>query len=313
MKWNLGIVAAGLLVLAAGSAEHASAQLLNGGFETPDASAGDVAGATDWITFNGVFTTSIIGPDSIALHAHTGLQSVKTFGPFGAPGGGAGGSQTVPAAPGETWVGGIYGLNSSLDSLTAPDFGVFKIEFLDAGFALAAGGLAGVDIFESADSINTNTPHDVWKYLGVGTAPAPVGTAWARAVFVKVDLDGCPPCGAGSIFWDDAFMGEESQVVGVPPSNPEMNFVVHQNEPNPFNPTTSIRFELTQSDDVELSVYDVSGRKVITLIQEQLAAGPHETAWNGESAAGTPVRSGVYFYVLTSSTGKESRAMTLVR
>ena len=58
----------------------------------------------------------------------------------------------------------------------------------------------GIDVFES-NQINAATPFDTWTLLGVGTAPAPAGTAWARAVIVKVAVDGF---NGGSIFWDDA-------------------------------------------------------------------------------------------------------------
>jgi hypothetical protein len=179
-----------------GMAGPASAQLLNPGFESPDASGGDVPGTQDWITFNNVFTT--------AGAFRSGTQSLKTFGPF-VPGGGSGAVQALPAQPGDTWVGEIYALNASFDPIDNVDFGVYKIEFLDVNFELAAGGIFGVDFFES-NQINGTTPLDVWTLLGVGTAPAPANTAWAQAVIVKVDIDGAQ---GGSIFWDDASLGIE--------------------------------------------------------------------------------------------------------
>jgi len=100
------------------------------------------------------------------LH-RSGTQCLKTFGPF-VQGGGSGGTQALPAAPGETWVGEIYALNSSTDPIDNVDFGVYKIEFRDASGQLAAGGLFGVDIFES-NPINATTPQDTWTLLGVGT------------------------------------------------------------------------------------------------------------------------------------------------
>ena len=108
--------------------------------------------------------------------------------------------QSLPAAPGQTWVGEIYALNASLDPIDNADFGVYKIEFRDVNGNLAAGGVFGVDVFES-NPINASAPIDQWQLLGVGTAPAPAGTAFAQAVLVKVDIDGGQ---GGSIFWDDA-------------------------------------------------------------------------------------------------------------
>ena len=178
-------------LLTAGLTAGASAQLLNPGFENPDASGGDVPGTADWDTFNDVFTT--------AQFARSGSQSLKVFGPF-VEGGGVGAVQVVPANEGDTWVGEIYALNSSSDPIDSVDFGVYKIEFLNAAGDFAAGGVFGVDVFES-NAISGATPRDEWTLLGVGTAPAPVGTAFARAVIVKVDVDGTQ---GGSIFWDDA-------------------------------------------------------------------------------------------------------------
>jgi hypothetical protein len=187
----LNCIAASLTALVFGTVGVASAQLSNPGFETPDASGGDVGGAANWSTFNFVFTTAAV--------AHSGTQSLKTYGPF-SQFGGSGAVQALPASPGQTWVGEIYALNSTIDPIDNADFGVYKIEFLDASFNLVAGGVAGVDVFES-NQINGSTPFDQWTLLGVGTAPAPAGTAYAQAVLVKVDMDGTQ---GGSIFWDDA-------------------------------------------------------------------------------------------------------------
>jgi len=182
-----------------GMAGPVSAQLLNPGFESPDASGGDVPGTANWNSFNNVFTT--------AATFRSGTQALKTFGPF-SPGGGSGAVQALPAIPGQTWVGEICARNASFDPIDNVDFGVYKIEFLDVNFQLAAGGVFGVDVFES-NQINGTTPLDVWTLLGVGTAPAPANTAYAQAVLVKVDIDGAQ---GGSIFWDDARLFTDNPV-----------------------------------------------------------------------------------------------------
>jgi hypothetical protein len=190
----------GLAVVVFGTVGAASAQLLNPSFEAPDASAGDVYGTDSWASFGYTYTTAGAPP-------HSGSQVLKMFGPF-AQYGGSGATQVLPAAPGETWVGEIWALNYSGDPIDNIDFGVFKIEFLDAAMNFAAGAVFGVDVFES-NQINGTTPLDVWTLLGVGTAPAPPGTAFARAVIVKVDMDGTQ---GGSIFWDDARMFVDTTV-----------------------------------------------------------------------------------------------------
>ena len=67
------------------------------------------------------------------------------------------------------------------------------------------------------------------------------------------------------------------------------------NFPNPFNPKTTIRFALPADGIVELTVYNVDGRRVATLVNERMEAGHHELIWEGRDATGHPVASGVYF------------------
>ncbi len=65
--------------------------------------------------------------------------------------------------------------------------------------------------------------------------------------------------------------------------------------PNPFNPMTRLSFSLTNSNHVNLSVYDVGGRRVTELLNESMAAGDHWVTWDGRTDAGSPVPAGVYF------------------
>jgi hypothetical protein len=293
-----GYVAAAATLLLAGMHGDARAQLQNPGFESPDASGGDVPGTANWNTFNNVFTTATL--------FRSGTQCLKTFGPF-VPAGGSGGTQALAAAPGETWVGEIYAMNSSTDPIDNVDFGVYKIEFRNASGQLAAGGLFGVDIFES-NQIGAATPQDTWTLLGVGTAPAPAGTAFAQAVIVKVDMDGTQ---GGSIFWDDARL--QRFVIGVADAPMAPIFALQPNVPNPFNPTTRIDFALAERSAVNLSVYDVTGRLVVTLLDGQFEAGPYAVTWNGRAANGTAAPAGVYCYVLATPGGRSARNMTLVK
>ena len=89
--------------------------------------------------------------------------------------------------------------------------------------------------------------------------------------------------------------------------------VLHQNIPNPFNPTTLIRFELPESARVRLLVFDVQGRLVRTLVDGELQPGGQEIAWNGRDDDGRNVASGVYFYRLETPQTLVSRKMVLLR
>ncbi len=81
-----------------------------------------------------------------------------------------------------------------------------------------------------------------------------------------------------------------------------------QNFPNPFNPSTTIRFEIPRSEFVTLKVYDIMGREVTSLVNQKLEAGAHEITLHGELMS-----SGVYFYKLQSGDFAQTRKMTLLK
>jgi flagellar hook assembly protein FlgD len=71
-----------------------------------------------------------------------------------------------------------------------------------------------------------------------------------------------------------------------------------QNHPNPFNPVTEIEFETPAEGKAILTVYSVRGRKITTLVNEELEAGTHRLIWDGRDVEGGRVSAGVYFYQL---------------
>ncbi|MDH3198005.1 MAG: T9SS type A sorting domain-containing protein [Candidatus Krumholzibacteria bacterium] len=88
---------------------------------------------------------------------------------------------------------------------------------------------------------------------------------------------------------------------------------LYQNVPNPFNPTTTIRYELDAPGAVRLEVFDVSGRLVRTLAGGTRGAGPHDATWNGTDDAGRAVASGVYYYRLTAGATTTTKRMVLLK
>jgi hypothetical protein len=88
---------------------------------------------------------------------------------------------------------------------------------------------------------------------------------------------------------------------------------LQQNVPNPFNPRTSITFEMVESGWADLGVYDVAGRWLRNLVREQRVAGSHRVEWDGRDALGHPVASGVYYYSLRTAQGHWVKRMTLLR
>jgi uncharacterized Ntn-hydrolase superfamily protein len=91
--------------------------------------------------------------------------------------------------------------------------------------------------------------------------------------------------------------------VGVP-----VTFVLHQNYPNPFNPTTEIRYQTPEVSHVTLKVFDVLGREVATLVNEQKSPGTYTVQWDATGSA-----SGVYFYRLSAGGFVESKKCVVVK
>ncbi|MBU0984211.1 MAG: T9SS type A sorting domain-containing protein [candidate division Zixibacteria bacterium] len=91
------------------------------------------------------------------------------------------------------------------------------------------------------------------------------------------------------------------------------DFELLQNYPNPFNPATTICFQTPVRAPVEVSVYDILGRRVVKLADRVMSAGRHTVQWDGDNATGTPVATGVYFYRVTVGDRVQSRSMLLLK
>jgi hypothetical protein len=83
--------------------------------------------------------------------------------------------------------------------------------------------------------------------------------------------------------------------------------------PNPFNPSVTIDISLNVGAQVDLSIYDVSGRCIKTMAHERLPAGPHIYTWDGRDTSGTSVASGVYFAILKADDKQAGRKLVLLR
>lgn len=86
-----------------------------------------------------------------------------------------------------------------------------------------------------------------------------------------------------------------------------------QNYPNPFNPTTHISFSLPQTQHVRLSIYNMRGQLVKTLVNEKLKAGQNTLTWDGKDNRGNPVATGIYSYRIQSNGQSISRKMMLMK
>lgn len=100
-----------------------------------------------------------------------------------------------------------------------------------------------------------------------------------------------------------------SGVTGVNDSQIEPDgFLLHQNYPNPFNPSTTIAYNLPISNEVKLTVYDVFGREVATLVEEKQSAGTHKVEFDAGK-----LNSGFYLYTLRAGSFVKTKEMLLVK
>jgi len=90
-------------------------------------------------------------------------------------------------------------------------------------------------------------------------------------------------------------------------------FDLKQNHPNPFNPSTRIDFDVREGGHVELSVFNILGQKVETLIDKQLPLGSYSLDWSATSSDGRPLPSGTYFYRIRTDDISVTRKMVLLR
>jgi uncharacterized repeat protein (TIGR02543 family) len=117
--------------------------------------------------------------------------------------------------------------------------------------------------------------------------------------------------------WSDDMTGEENpdtlvitgnmtvtatfeEITGVNEHLMPKRTALYQNYPNPFNPMTKIRFDLEHDVHVQLTIYNIAGRRVRTLLNSRMPAGAYTQIWDGRDAKGETVASGVYFYRLTA-------------
>jgi hypothetical protein len=90
-------------------------------------------------------------------------------------------------------------------------------------------------------------------------------------------------------------------------------FALHQNYPNPFNPVTTLRYDLPENDLVNITVYDMLGRQVKTLINKTQDAGYRSIIWDATNDYGKPVSAGIYLYQIQAGEYISTKKMVLLK
>lgn len=117
---------------------------------------------------------------------------------------------------------------------------------------------------------------------------------------------------SGSVEWI-AIAGKT--YIGIKPIGTEVpnEFSLQQNYPNPFNPSTKIKFQVASSKFVKLVVYDILGKEIATLVNENLKAGLYEVPFSISQFSENQIPSGIYYYRLTAGDFNETKSMVLIK
>ena len=119
--------------------------------------------------------------------------------------------------------------------------------------------------------------------------------------------------GNGTIYWDNFYF--YSNPVGVDNRSETLpqGFALEQNFPNPFNPSTTIRYELPEEAMVNVTIYDMMGRQVSRLVSSRQTAGYKSLQWNATNNSGQPISAGLYIYTIQAGEFSQTRKMVLLK
>ncbi|RKY61154.1 MAG: hypothetical protein DRP96_04020 [Candidatus Neomarinimicrobiota bacterium] len=159
--------------------------------------------------------------------------------------------------------------------------------------------------------VDQTTPDKEWThYVVAEQAPDDATGISVRARFTS------RPTGTA---WFDDFSVQKMVVSGGTAISPELvnavpeKFELLSNYPNPFNPETNIRFSVPEISRVNISIYNMLGQKVRTLVDNVMIPGYHTVTWDACNDMGDPVATGVYIYVMTSKDQRFTNKMMLIR
>ncbi len=167
---------------------------------------------------------------------------------------------------------------------------------------------ATIQVTGNSKAVSTDPDRgDYYKLLDTGTYEI----IYSSPGYLSDTLSGV------SVTWGEGTVAEVALVpetaTTLPPGAPSVARL-EKNRPNPFNPATSIRFEIDRPTTISLMIYDSTGRLVRQLIDgERIPAGSHAIVWHGIDNRESPVSSGVYHVRLIAGRRVESRAITLIR
>ena len=129
--------------------------------------------------------------------------------------------------------------------------------------------------------------------------------------FVILEVNGAScEFGLDDIYWDG---GETTSIIEDEFGENPTKFNLQNSFPNPFNPVTTLRYDLPEDALVNITIYDMVGRVVKTLMNDQQTAGYKSIQWNATNDAGSPVSAGIYLYMIQAGDFRQTKKMVLLK
>lgn len=224
------------------------------------------------------------------------------------------------------------GVNDVLSSLARPNIGVsqdgaalfiaFMVPSDNVGGAADTTTFSDIWLAASNDGgltwpqlgrLNPVTPIKDWRYVSVSKWNDKVGSDYyCNMVTLKGSIPGSYVNGVGNGESNEEYWSVRAKVtftnINTVSTEVPGNYSLSQNYPNPFNPTTSIKFAVAKAGFVSLKVYDLSGKEVASLVNDNLAAGTYNYAFDGAKLS-----SGIYFYTIRANDFSETKKMMLIK
>ena len=175
------------------------------------------------------------------------------------------------------------------------------------------------DYYLNGELINCDSSTDCVDLTEIdfGLCDMVLGIGWVNDNCVYVS--GCDWV-ADSVDYTDAFFNSMDDCIEtcVLVSNDESNqlptaFNLYNNYPNPFNPTTQIRYDLPEDARVSITIYDLMGRSIKSLVHSNQTAGYHSVRWDATSDMGEGVSAGMYIYTIQAGEFRQTRKMVLLK
>ena len=240
-----------------------------------------------WIT-----SEIMIDPDSMttrvikSTHSHTGSYAAK-----------------VEMLPGEGYVGGLYAAANVVGG-TSYNLSVY--------YDCPSNSNGYIILYE----IIANTPIlKIYKYIESTSGYTPYDTSFVINPTTKEIWVWCGISAEGDSTWEIYF--DDVELIGQAVEEKYINSYgkssLSQSLPNPFNKTTEIKYTLSKGTNVCISIYDISGQKIKTLVNVKQEAGCKSFYWDGLNDRKEKVENGIYFYQIEAGGYKETKKLVLMR